>query len=235
MAASGDQLVEQHLHLVHSLADKMRHWLGRTMEPGDLVGYGTQGLIEAAKKFDPRQGTAFRTFAHYRIRGAIFDGMRRMGWYSRVDYARFRAEERANEYMAAASAREAADKAARSAGQGKPEDKSEDKSKLLEDIAEILGGVAAVHITSIEAARDAPDDRFQAPDEAALEAEGRERVRAALAKLPEKERRLMELYYFADMKLEDAGKKLGLSKSWASRLHARAVNHLREVLEEVES
>jgi RNA polymerase sigma factor for flagellar operon FliA len=41
----------------------------------------------------------------------------------------------------------------------------------------------------------------------------------------------MELYYFADMKLEDAGKKLGLSKSWASRLHARAVNRLREVLE----
>jgi RNA polymerase sigma factor for flagellar operon FliA len=41
----------------------------------------------------------------------------------------------------------------------------------------------------------------------------------------------MELYYFADMKLEDAGKKLGLSKSWASRLHTRAVNHLREALE----
>jgi RNA polymerase sigma factor for flagellar operon FliA len=238
MAASGDQLVEQHLHLVHSLADKMKHWLGRTMEPGDLVGYGTQGLIEAAKKFDPRQGTAFRTFAHYRIRGAIFDGMRRMGWYSRVDYARFRAEERANEYLAAALAREAADKAAHPASQDKPEDKPEDrpedKSKLLEDIAEILGGVAAVHITSIEAARDAPDDRFQAPDAAVLEAEVRERVRAALSKLPERERRLMELYYFADMRLEEAGKKLGLSKSWASRLHSRAVNHLREFLEEGE-
>jgi RNA polymerase sigma factor for flagellar operon FliA len=235
MAASGDQLVEQHLHLVHSLADKMRHWLGRTMEPGDLVGYGTQGLIEAAKKFDPRQGTAFRTFAHYRIRGAIFDGMRRMGWYSRVDYARFRAEERANEYLAAASAREAAAKAAHSASQHKPVDKPEDKSTVLEDIAEILGGVAAVHITSIEAARDAPDDRFQAPDAAVLEAEGRERVRAALAKLPERERQLVELYYFADMKLEEAGKKLGLSKSWASRLHSRAVNHLREFLEEGEA
>jgi RNA polymerase sigma factor for flagellar operon FliA len=205
------------------------------MEPGDLVGYGTQGLIEAARKFDPRQGTAFRTFAHYRIRGAIFDGMRRMGWYSRVDYARFRAEERANEYMAAASAREAAAKAAHPAGQHKPEGRPEDKSKVLEDIAEILSGVAAVHIASIEAARDAPDDRFQAPDEAVLEAEGRARVRTALAKLPERERQLMELYYFADMKLEEAGKKLGLSKSWASRLHSRAIDHLREALEEEDS
>ena len=237
MGAPRDQLVEQHLHLVQSIAAKLKRRLGKTMEPGDLVGYGTQGLIEAANKFDPKQGTAFGTFAYYRIRGAIFDGMRTMGWYSRGDYARFRAEERANEYMAAASEREAADKAAQSGrvAQGKSEDNSEDKSEVLAEIAEILSGVATVHITSIEAARDAPDDRFQAPDEAALEAEGRDRVRAALAKLPEKERQLMELYYFADMKLEEAGKKLGLSKSWASRLHTRAVNHLREVLEEEDS
>jgi len=233
MAAPRDQLVEQHLHLVHSIADKLKHRLGKTMEPGDIVGYGTQGLIEAAKKFDPRQGTAFRTFAYYRIRGAIFDGMRTMGWYSRGDYARFRAEERANEYMAAASEREAADKAASPAGAARG--KSEDKSEVLEEIAEILSAVATVHITSIEAARDAPDDRFKAPDQEVLEAEGRERVRAALATLPEKERRLMELYYFADMNLEDAGRKLGLSKSWASRLHSRAVNHLRAVLEEGEA
>jgi RNA polymerase sigma factor for flagellar operon FliA len=226
MAAARDQLVEQHLHLVHSIADKLKRKLGKTMEPGDLIGYGTQGLIEAASKFDPKQGAAFGTFAYYRIRGAIFDGMRTMGWYSRVDYARFRAEERANDYLASAAEREAAGKLAN------PEAGGSDKSDVLADIAEVLSGVATVHITSMEAACDAPDDRFQAPDEAALEAEDRERVRAALAALPDKERRLMELYYFADMKLEEAGKKLGLSKSWASRLHARAVNHLREALRE---
>jgi RNA polymerase sigma factor for flagellar operon FliA len=230
MAAARDQLVEQHLHLVHSIAAKLKRKLGKTMEPGDLVGYGTQGLIEAASKFDPKQGTAFGTFAYYRIRGAIFDGMRTMGWYSRVDYARYRAEERANDYMASASERDAADKSANPAATSSP-----DKSEVLADIAEVLSGVATVHITSIEAARDAPDDRFQAPDEAALEAEGRQRVRAALATLPDKERQLMELYYFADMKLEEAGKKLGLSKSWASRLHTRAVNHLREALDEGDS
>jgi RNA polymerase sigma factor FliA len=233
MAAPRDPLVEQHLHLVHAIADKLKRKLGMTMEPGDLVGYGTQGLIEAAKKFDPKHGTAFSTFAYYRIRGAIFDGMRTMGWYSRVDYARFRAEERANAYMAAAAEREATEKSANSAGTAQV--KSEDKSDVLADIAEVLSGVATVHITSIEAARDAPDDRFMAPNQAALEAEGRERVRAALATLPDKERQLMELYYFADMKLEDAGQKLGLSKSWASRLHARAVNRLREALEEGDS
>ena len=225
MAADRDRLVEEHLHLVHAIAAKLRHRLSKTMEPGDLVAYGTQGLMEAAARFDPRHGVPFSAFAHYRIRGAIYDGMRTMGWYSRGDYARFRAEERAAEYLAEATARQAADKAA------DPHAASEDKSEVLESIADLLSGVAAIHITSLEAARDLPDERWKAPDEAAQDAQGRELVRSALAALPEKERQLLQLYYFGDDNLESVGKKLGLSKSWASRLHARAVNRLREIIE----
>jgi RNA polymerase sigma factor for flagellar operon FliA len=195
------------------------------MEPGDLVGYGTKGLIEAAQRFDPKVGASFSTFAYYRIRGAIFDGMRTMGWYSRGDYARFRAEERASEYLAAAAERELAERASA------PSPAAEDGSQALESIAELLGGVAAIHIISLEAARDQPDERWKAPDQAVLDAEGGQRVRAALAALPAKERRLLELYYFGEQNLEAAGKKMGLSKSWASRLHSRAVAHLREILE----
>ena len=225
MAADRDRLVEEHLYLVHSIASKLRARLAKTMEPGDLVGYGSKGLVEAARRFDPGLGTAFSTFAYYRIRGAIFDGMRTMGWYSRSDYARFRAEEHADDYLAAAAEREAAERAV---GSSPP---ASDKSETLDSIAELLGGLAAVHITSMEAARDVPDERWKAPDQALQDAEGGQRVRAALATLPEKERRLLELYYFGDENLEVAGKKMGLSKSWASRLHARAVGHLREILE----
>jgi len=211
--------------MVHAIAAKLRGRLGKTMEPGDLVGYGTKGLIEAAQRFDPKLGPSFPAFAYHRIRGAIFDGMRTMGWYSRGDYARFRAEERAGEYLAAAAARAGAEHAV-----GAPE-ATADKAEALEALAELLGSVATIHITSLEAARDQPDERFQAPEQALLDREGGERVRAALAELPDKERRLLELYYFGDQNLEAAGKQLGLSKSWASRLHARAVGHLRELLE----
>lgn len=229
MVSARDRLVEDHLHLVHGIAAKLRGQLGKTMEPGDLVAYGTKGLIEAADRFDPTLGVAFSTFAYYRIRGAMFDGMRCMGWYSRGDYARFRAEERASQYLADAVAQEAAEQRA---GATAP---VADQSTLLESIASLLGGVAAIHITSLEAAQDQPDDKFQAPDEAMAKAEGSRRVRAAIAGLPDKERRLLELYYFADRSLEDAGQELGLSKSWASRLHARAVRHLREALAEGEA
>ena len=225
MTTERDKLVAEHLTLVQAIAGKLKRTLGKSIEFDDLVGYGHKGLIEAADRFDPKQGVTFTTFAYYRIRGAMLDGMRTMGWYSRADYARYRAEERAHEYMQNMAEREAAAKEA-----GATEEPSEDKAKQLEAIAQILSSVATVHITSIEAASKVADERLPAPDAELETGQLGERVRKAVKTLPEKERRLMELYYFEEKNLEEAGAVLGLSKSWACRLHARAVGLLRQQL-----
>jgi RNA polymerase sigma factor for flagellar operon FliA len=221
MAADRDRLVEQHLSLVQAIAAKLKRSLGRTIEFDDLVGYGTKGLLEAAERFDATQGATFTTFAYYRVRGAMLDGLRTMGWYSRADYARYRAEERANEYLQNQSER---DQAATQAG-GKP-----DRAEALESIAEILGGVATIHITSLEAAAHVADEKLPAPDADIQRVQASAQMRQALARLPAKERALIEMYYFGDKNLEEAGATLGLSKSWACRLHARAVGLLRDAL-----
>src|SRR5437762_13207886 len=109
MAADRDRLVEQHLSLVQAIAAKLKRTLGRSIDFDDLVGYGTKGLLEAAQRFDPTQGATFTTFAYYRVRGAMLDGLRTMGWYSRADYARYRADDRAPEHMQHQAEREAAD------------------------------------------------------------------------------------------------------------------------------
>jgi RNA polymerase sigma factor for flagellar operon FliA len=223
MAASDvKQLVEKHLALVQGIARKVKKTLGASIEMDDLVGYGSKGLVEAAERFDPRHGVAFSTFAYYRIRGAMYDGLRSMGWYSRADYARYRAEERANEYL-----RNRADREGVAQAEGAP---APDQEAALAEVNEILSSVAAVHITSLEAAATVPDESLPAPDVAAHGRRLSERVRAAVAGLPPKERQLMELYYFADKNLEEAGAEMGLSKSWACRLHARAVDLLRNAL-----
>lgn len=222
-----DRLIEQHLSLVQAIAGKLKRSLGKTIDYDDLVGYGSKGLIEAAERFDPAHGVVFTTFAYYRIRGAMVDGLRTMGWYSRADYARYRAEERANEYLQSESAREAADKQANPAGE------STDVAKTLDGIASILGGIATVHITSLEAAATKADESLPPADATIDDARMSVRVRAAIKTLPEKERRLMEMYYFDEKNLLEAGVALGLSKSWACRLHARAVNLLREAIGEV--
>jgi RNA polymerase sigma factor for flagellar operon FliA len=229
MAASeANQLVVQHLSLVQALARKVKKSVGGSIELDDLVAYGSKGLVEAAERFDARQGVAFSTFAYYRIRGAMYDGLRTMGWYSRADYARYRAEERANEYMRAEADREAAGRAERPGGASRT-----DAAQTLESVGEILSGIATVHITSLEAASTVADESLPAPDAAVDSGRMSNRVREAVAALPAKEKQLLELYYFADKTLEEAGAALGLSKSWACRLHARAVDLLRAALDDV--
>jgi RNA polymerase sigma factor FliA len=225
MSSERDRLVSEHLSLVQAIAGKLKRTLGKSIEFDDLVGYGHKGLIEAADRFDSKQGVTFTTFAYYRIRGAMLDGLRTMGWYSRADYARYRAEERAQELLRNSADREAG---AKESGA----DTETDKAQTLESIAEILSGIATVHITSIEAASKVADERLPGPEADLETGQVGARIRQAVTALPEKERRLMELYYFEEKNLEEAGAALGLSKSWASRLHARAVGLLRDALAE---
>ena len=228
-------LIEDHLALVQAIARKVKKTLSASIEFEDLVGYGSKGLVEAAERFDPTQGVTFSTFAYYRIRGAMFDGLRTMGWYSRSDYARYRAEERANELLRAHAEREAAE---RSAAARQPAGASRaaegpapsDTAATLAGIGEILSDIAAVHITSLDAAASVADESLPAPD--ALIDTGRlgARLRGAIQKLPARERQLMELYYYGGKNLEEAGETMGLSKSWACRLHARAIQLLRAAM-----
>ena len=223
MGHDRDRLVEENLDLVRSIAGKLRRSLGRHLDMDELVAYGCKGLVEAASRFDSKQGVVFSTFAYYRIRGAMLDGLRTMGWYSRGDYARYRAEERATEYLRTLAEREGA--AAPPAGQ------AGDVAETLAQIAEVLSGVATVHITSLEAAAGVTDERLPPPDQQLQSLHLQARARRAMEKLPAKERRLLHLHYFEDRNLEVASAELGLSKSWGSRLHARAVDMLRKVLE----
>lgn len=218
-----DRLVEDHLSYVRAIAAKVKEQLPREIEFDDLVAYGTQGLIEAAERYDPKYGAAFTTFSYYRIRGAIYDGLRGMGWLKRSEYARTRCEERAAQYLGNLAERDLS------------EEGTDTGSKKVEDnvrqLAKALHGVATIFVTSLELVGDnALRDRSPQAEERLEHAESVRAVRAAFEQLPQKERTLLDLYYFKDQTLEEAGAALGLSKSWASRLHARAVELLGDAL-----
>ncbi len=221
MGHERDRLVEDNLDLVRSIAGKMKRSLCRNLDMDDLVAFGCKGLLEAAGRFDARLGVSFTTFAYYRIRGAMLDGVRSMSWYSRGDLAHFRAEERANEYLQ--------NLAERPVGEGG------DAGETLEEIAQILGGVAAVHITSLEAAANATDERLPPPDQQLQTMAMQARVCKAMQKLPERERRMVQLYYFEGRQIDEVSREMGLSKSWGSRLHTRAVGRLRQILDAEET
>ncbi|MDP3231803.1 MAG: sigma-70 family RNA polymerase sigma factor [Myxococcales bacterium] len=208
------QILEKYGAYVRSLAAQVRKQFNSQFEMEELVAWGQVGLLEAAERFDARVGANFLTFAHYRIKGAIYDGLRKMG----VLKGGAAGGERANAYLGNLSDREG--------GGGGFEDE-------VERISSAVTGLAMVFGTSLDGAdaMQMSDDVLPADERIQLE-QMRRRVRSAIEKLPEKERKLLQGYYFQNKTLEEAGAEIGQSKSWASRLHARAVERLKQLLED---
>ncbi|OGQ92183.1 MAG: hypothetical protein A2289_02535 [Deltaproteobacteria bacterium RIFOXYA12_FULL_58_15] len=217
-------LAEKYLPYVRSIAGKVKKTVAKEIEFEDLVEYGMIGLFEAADRYDPEFGANFMTFAYYRIRGAIYDGLRGMGWMSRTEYAKARFEERANEYLAEVAA-------AQEAGSEVPENPFE---HAVQDLATAVQGLAAVYVTTLDGTDglQIEDEQSPQPEDSLGLAQARSLVRETIKKLSEQERELLEMYYYKEMSLQEVGEKLKLSKSWTSRLHARVIEKLHRMLED---
>ena len=199
---------------MRSLAAQVRKQFNAQFEMDELTAWGQVGLLEAADRFDPRVGANFLTFAHYRIKGAIFDGLRKMG------------------VLKGGSGRAGQ----RLPGQPDRSRRSEAGGRSTTTWARSPGPSPGWRWCSPPASRasrvsSSPTISCRADERLELE-QMRRRVRAAIEKLPEKERKLLQGYYFQNKTLEEAGAEIGQSKSWASRLHARAVETLKQLLEE---
>lgn len=210
------ELIESTLPFVRKIAKAIIRSLPSEVDREDVIRYGEVGLVQAAESFDPTYNVQFSTFAYYRIRGAIFDGLRKMAWLPRKLYAKLKYEEAANQYLQNVADREAG-------SQGRPDP--------ADQVSEAVGALAAIYVTSLDASeRQTEDDTEPAPG-ASVELEDTRRVLAeALGDLEETERKLLEMFYYENLTLTEAGGRLGHTKSWASRMHARALVRLRERL-----
>ncbi|MCK6509302.1 sigma-70 family RNA polymerase sigma factor [Myxococcota bacterium] len=220
-----EQLIHQYRPYVRNIVSKIMKTLSPDVDFDDLVGYGELGLIEAADRFDPKFKVNFMTFAYYRIRGAVYDGLRGMGWISRSQYTKLRYEERANAYLASANERHASNH------------EQHPVQDEVNQISEVIAGLASIFITSLDAQEGLQiedDDKDKDPLNQIETKQAQKLLREALQKLPEQERTLLEYYYYRDFTLEQAGEQLGLSKSWASRLHARAIQKLQKLVSELD-
>lgn len=222
---SRKDLATQYQPYVRSIAGKIKKTLSKDIEFDDLVSYGMLGLFEAADRYDAKYGANFMTFAYYRIRGAIYDGLRGMGWVSRTEYQRYRFEMHANSYLNNVHDRELSPDA--------PPKKNTDEE--VTELADVVSGLVTIYVTALDAMEgfQIKDDRGPSIEESLELMQARKLVAEAVAKLPEQERTLLQLYYYKELSLEDVGKHLGLSKSWTSRLHTRAIEKLSRLLRDL--
>lgn len=217
--------VESNLRLVTSIALKVFHNINGMVELEELISLGTEGLIQAAMRYDDSKSSAFTTFAYYRIRGAIYDGLGDIAPLPRWMYRRVRAAKTVDDYL--------------ELGEEYRTDAEGTRVENLQALFVRLRSAASLFITSLDGLHDdeghPAQDEVESPHCQAAARETAEIVCEAIARLPEREAALIRLHYFEQLSLVEAGRRVGVSKSWASRLHGRAIEGLRVELGEIQS
>ena len=225
------QLIEQCQGMVRSLALAIHRKLPPRYELDDLIAYGQVGLAEAAKDFDPDRGSQFSTFAYYRIRGAIYDGISKMTWFGRAARQQVRYEQRANEILAAE-----AEEHAKSASSNLDESPNvEDNARWFRDLSRTL---TVVYLASYGTAGEKNEelafvDPASLPQQSLIDEEIVKRLHEQIAALSAEEAKFIRAMYFEGQTLEQAGAQLGIGKSWASRLHHKVLQRLARSLKSV--
>jgi RNA polymerase sigma factor for flagellar operon FliA len=220
------QLVERHLDLARRAAAMVFPRVRDHVAFEDLVGLANTGLAEAATRFEPERGVLFSTFAWYRVHGAIIDGLRQSTPLPRRTWAKLVALRAASEYLENRAERERG-----ASERGAP---LVTTTEALAQVKSALSAIRTMYMTSLESMREDGFDvaaESTPPVEQIAHARIAARLREAIARLPAKERALVTKHYWEGKNLLEAGAELGMSKSWASRLHAQAVERLRLIVD----
>jgi RNA polymerase sigma factor for flagellar operon FliA len=231
---SGEQerVLLEHLPIVRFLARRIHERLPQHVDIEDLVSAGVVGLMDAFSKFDPTKKVQFRSYAQFRIRGAILDSLRTLDWSPRELRRKGRAVEEAIRQVTARLGRAAGEnEVAAEMGLG------------LDEYQQLLGDLKGLEVGTLHMERNEDSGEEELayvpgrPEEDPLfqclrgELEGR--LTDAIQNLPDRERLVMTLYYYEEMTMREIGLALGVVESRISQVHASAVVHLRAALKDL--
>jgi RNA polymerase sigma factor for flagellar operon FliA len=229
-----ERVLLEHLPIVRFLARRIHERLPQHVDIEDLVSAGVVGLMDAFAKFDPNKKVQFRSYAQFRIRGAILDSLRTLDWSPRELRRKGRAVEEAVRVLTARL--------------GRPPAENEVAAEMgvdLEEYQQLLGDLKGLEIGTLHMERNEDSGEEELayvpgrPDEdplfRCLRGELEERLTEAISHLPERERLVMTLYYFEELTMREIGLALGVVESRVSQVHASAVIHLRAALRDLAS
>ncbi len=207
-------LIEESQGLVRSIALQARKRVAQRVDLDDLIAYGQVGLAQAAREFDPARANRFSTYAYYRIRGAIYDGMAKMSWPC----------------IASQVARNWNPILEEDADAG--EDGKEGSAAWLANLTGELATAAIVTGAGLLAADQLRDARTAGPLAGLCTREMEEQIRQLIGKLPLESAAMMRSVYYEGKTLQEVADQLGISRSWACRLHSRTLRVLAVQLQD---
>ncbi|MBN2439828.1 MAG: RNA polymerase sigma factor WhiG [Spirochaetales bacterium] len=227
-----DFFVKQYAPLVKYVAGKVAIGMPHNVEFDDLVGFGVFGLFDAIEKFDPEKHVKFKTYAVTRIRGAIFDELRAIDWVPRSVRQKSRQLEETVRHLESQLGRVATDKEI-----AKAMDMSTgDFQKMILKIS----GTSILSLNDVWNTGEENDkisivDSIESPtslnpDTIVEKEEVKRVIIEAIQELPEKEKKVLVLYYYEDLTLKEIGEVLAVTESRISQLHTKAIMRLRTKL-----
>lgn len=215
-----DAAIKQYMPMVRAIARRAATKLPKHYDMEDLVSDGVMGLLAAAERFDPERGVKFETFATYYIKGAILDNLPKLPTLPKA------------KQQPKPQPTEADEERATDTG-----DEEQADAALL---ANRLTQLTYSYILSLDAPSGGDADegfnllnQLGRSDTVQQEMEFEELqqlLRLTIEQLPNQERTTLRCYYFQNMSFNEIGQKLGLSESWVSRIHRRALEQLRQKL-----
>ena len=230
--AEQERVLLEHLPIVRFLARRIHERLPQHVDIEDLVSAGVVGLMDAFSKFDASKKVQFRSYAQFRIRGAILDSLRTLDWSPRELRRKGRAVEEAIRVLTQRMGR----------APGEPEIAAE-MTLSLEEYQQLLGDLKGLEIGTLHMERNEDSGEEELayipgrPEEdplfRCLRGELEDRLSEAIANLPDRERLVMTLYYYEEMTMREIGLALGVVESRVSQVHASAVVHLRAALRDL--
>jgi RNA polymerase sigma factor FliA len=229
--AEREHMLLEQMPAVRWIARRIHERLPQHVDLDDLVSAGTLGLLDAMKKYDPARKVQFRSYAQFRIRGAILDSLRTLDWSPRELRRKGRAVEETIRRLTAQYGR----------APSEPEIARE-MGLALEDYQQLLGELKGLEIGTLHVERSEdsgeeelsyiPSREDDDPLFRCLRGEMQERLTGAIDQLPERERLVLTLYYYEEMTMKEIGLVLGVVESRVSQIHSSAVAHLRVRLAE---
>ena len=221
-----EQIILEYVPLVKVVAGRLSMYLGYNVEYDDLVGYGVFGLIDAIDKYDAGKDVKFETYASLRIRGSILDHIRKMDWIPRTVRQR---QKKLDEAVKQIEMR---------TGKNASEEEIALEIGITED--ELAVWQSQLKITNIVSLNEYVDQgsepvmdarknsHFIQPEDKVQENELKEVLKDTLEMLTEKERKVIELYYYEELTLKEISKVLSVSESRISQLHTKALLKMRK-------
>jgi RNA polymerase sigma factor for flagellar operon FliA len=232
--ATRERLVLAYLPLVKYVAGRMSSGLPAHVEEADLISYGLIGLISAIERFDTTREIRFETFAITRIKGSIIDELRSLDWVPRSVRAKAREIERANAKLEHKLHRAPTDQEMATELEVSVDDFQESLVKISNSSVVALDELWTVSDASgdqVSLLDTIQDENAADPAQETDLTDMKDRLADAIARLPEREKLVLALFYGEHLTLREIGEMLGLSESRAAQLHTKAALRLKSRLD----